>query len=153
MGILTEDDSLVDAALSEILALPLERRQQLDPNKEVTYLLAQHQLSQGNLAGALGVYQSATFAEPTQPDLRRRLTMLTLQHAQPEAALALIRGAPDTIATEDARESSPLSAVAEAQGGDEVAAVRTAQRGIMLAPWRRKTWEALAYVQSAAADQ
>lgn len=46
MGILTEDDSLVDAALSEILSLPLDRRHILDPRRDVTYLLIQHHLGQ-----------------------------------------------------------------------------------------------------------
>ena len=42
MGILTEDESLVDAALSEILALPREQRVRTDPHKEVDYLLLKH---------------------------------------------------------------------------------------------------------------
>ena len=46
MGILTGDDSLVDAALSEILALPLDERLSRDPGREVTYLLIQHHLAQ-----------------------------------------------------------------------------------------------------------
>ena len=46
MGILTGDDSLVDAALSEILALPLDERLSRDPGREVTYLLVQHHLAQ-----------------------------------------------------------------------------------------------------------
>ena len=46
MGILTDDDSLVDAALSEILSLPLERRHALDPCRDVDYLLIQHHLGQ-----------------------------------------------------------------------------------------------------------
>jgi superkiller protein 3 len=46
MGILTEDDSLVDAALSEILSLPLDKRHELDAGREVNYLLTQHYLEQ-----------------------------------------------------------------------------------------------------------
>jgi superkiller protein 3 len=46
MGILTDDDSLIDAALSEILSLPVERRHQLDPRRDVDYLLIQHHLGQ-----------------------------------------------------------------------------------------------------------
>ena len=46
MGILTNDDSLVEAALSEILSLPLERRHELDPRRDVDYLLIQHYLGQ-----------------------------------------------------------------------------------------------------------
>lgn len=46
MGILTDDDNLVDAALSEILALPLEQRLELDPKRDVGYLLTQHYIGQ-----------------------------------------------------------------------------------------------------------
>lgn len=49
MGILTEDEGLVDAALSEIQSLSIERRQELDPRRDVTYLLVQHHLSQVKL--------------------------------------------------------------------------------------------------------
>ncbi|KAG2028748.1 hypothetical protein BDR03DRAFT_1065886 [Suillus americanus] len=37
IGMLTKDDCLVDAALSEILALPVEQRHELDPRRDVTY--------------------------------------------------------------------------------------------------------------------
>ena len=46
MGILTEDESLVDAALSEILSLPLDQRRGRDPRRDVSYLLAQQSLEQ-----------------------------------------------------------------------------------------------------------
>jgi superkiller protein 3 len=46
MGILTDDDNLVDAALSEILSLPAEKRHELDPGRDVDYLLIQHHLGQ-----------------------------------------------------------------------------------------------------------
>jgi len=48
MGILTDDDNLVDAALSEILSLPLEKRYELDPRRDVDYLLIQHHLGQAS---------------------------------------------------------------------------------------------------------
>ena len=46
MGILTGDDNLVDAALSEVLALPFEHRHSVDPQRNVDYLLMQHHLAQ-----------------------------------------------------------------------------------------------------------
>ena len=46
MGILTGDDNIVDAALSEILALPIEHRHSVDPQRNVDYLLIQHHLAQ-----------------------------------------------------------------------------------------------------------
>lgn len=46
MGILTDDDSLLDAALSEIVGLPIHERHERDPERDVTYLLMQHHLGQ-----------------------------------------------------------------------------------------------------------
>ena len=46
MGILTNDDGLVDAALSEILNLPIDQKHKLDPLRHVDYLLIQHHLAQ-----------------------------------------------------------------------------------------------------------
>lgn len=54
MGILTEDDGLVDAALSEILSLPIEQRHELDPRRDVTYLLVQHYLGLVRTNSTLG---------------------------------------------------------------------------------------------------
>jgi superkiller protein 3 len=46
MGILTDDDGLVDAALSEVMALPIDQKLELDSQRHVDYLLIQHCLSQ-----------------------------------------------------------------------------------------------------------
>ena len=46
IGILEADDSLVDAALSEIQGLPLDKRNELDPGRIVSKLLIQNHLAQ-----------------------------------------------------------------------------------------------------------
>lgn len=46
MGILTNDDGLVDAALSEMLSLPLDQRVVMDPHHDVNGLLVKHYLGQ-----------------------------------------------------------------------------------------------------------
>lgn len=46
MGILTSDDGLVDAALSEMLSLPLDQRMAMDPHHDVDGLLVKHYLGQ-----------------------------------------------------------------------------------------------------------
>ncbi len=46
MGILTGDETLIDAALSEVRGLTIDQRQELGVNKEVDFLLVQHYLSQ-----------------------------------------------------------------------------------------------------------
>ncbi|OCH91806.1 TPR-like protein [Obba rivulosa] len=153
MGILTDDDSLVDAALSEILALPLDQRHERDPNREVTYLLTQHHLAQDDAARALSVTQKAVFSEPTQLGVRRQLATLTLQQRRSNAALAVLAGAAEECSLVDLRESLRLRAVAEcldkrqgAQGAKN--ARRLAQKAVLLAPWEVRNWQTLAFVGS-----
>jgi hypothetical protein len=39
MGILTDDDGLIDAALSELKSLPLDLRHRRDPRRDFSYIL------------------------------------------------------------------------------------------------------------------
>ena len=62
MGVLTDDDGLVDAALAEILALPIEKRHERDPQRDVDYLLTQYHV--GQVSDETG---STTLLEPMFP--------------------------------------------------------------------------------------
>ncbi|GBE81379.1 Superkiller protein [Sparassis crispa] len=155
MGILTDDDSLVDAALSEILAQPLDRRLQRDPDRDITYLLIEHHLGQGDSTQALSVAQKAAYAEPSRPEIRRQLASLTLQQGESGAALAVIAGS--SAARDDnlaqLRESLALHAVALSLSGHQDPGVNSearklAQKAIMLGPWDLHNWRALGYVES-----
>jgi len=46
MGILTDDDGLIDAALSELKSLSLDLRHRRDPRRDFSYILKQHHLGQ-----------------------------------------------------------------------------------------------------------
>ena len=46
IGTITADNGLVEAALADILALPVDYRQSLDPAREVVDLLVSHNLRQ-----------------------------------------------------------------------------------------------------------
>ncbi|KAI0082004.1 TPR-like protein [Panus rudis PR-1116 ss-1] len=151
MGILTDDDSLVDAALSEILALPLQERLERDPEGHVSYLLIQHHLGQGDVRQAISVAQAAVAAQPWKPGIRRRLASLLLRSGDAKSALAILESA-STAEEHDlyqARESLGLQAIAYAQtadGGRE--AHRLAQKSVMLQPAALFNWQALAYTRN-----
>jgi superkiller protein 3 len=49
MGILSDDENLIDAALSELLDMPAEQRQELDPSNDVDYLLVHYNLGKVSL--------------------------------------------------------------------------------------------------------
>ncbi|KAI0027005.1 TPR-like protein [Vararia minispora EC-137] len=145
MGILTEDDNLVDAALSEVLGLPLDRRNVRDQCRDVTYLLIQQYLEQGDIVRAKGEAQKAVFNEPGRTDMRRALASLVLQTDDATATRALLEGRDSDM--DEQRLVLGLRAVAEAEIGSPDA-LPMAQRAVMLGPWVKKNWEALAYVRS-----
>jgi len=154
MGILTEDDSLVDAALSEILSLPPDRRRARDPGRDVTYLLMQQHLEQNDIGRAKAEAQRAVFAEPADAGARHSFATLIRQSGNPAASLAVLatsaqRGSEDGSknSIDEQRLMLALRAVVEADIGDNNA-LRTAQRAVGLSPWDRRAWASLAYVRN-----
>ncbi|KAI0063698.1 superkiller protein 3 SKI3 [Artomyces pyxidatus] len=148
MGILTDDDSLVDAAVSEILALPPDKRRARDSQRDVAYLLTQHHLAQGDVGEARSHAQKAVFAEPARADGRRALAVLALQSGETAAARAVLAGAGSGADVEEARKTAGLRAIAEAEGGEGDEARRLAQKAVLLEPWNARNWEVLAYATS-----
>lgn len=149
MGILTTDDDLVDATLSEILALPVDKRHTLDPARDVTQLLMKHQLDQNNISEALSIAQHALLSEPARQEMRRETASLTLQADDAGSALAILSGAQARGNIEDLLKSSRIRAVALAleEQGDLEEARKVAQKSVMLAPWDKDNWRTLAFTQ------
>ncbi|KAF9497222.1 TPR-like protein [Pleurotus eryngii] len=147
MGILTEDESLIDAAISEIINLPLDKRQLLDPRGHINYLLIQNQLGQNNTAGAILTAQRAVKVEPTNDTMRQNMASLEVQNKSFGTALSMLAGVRDV--TDNAAysaDSFTLHAAASAlsrSGGHSMA-----QKAVMLAPWKLQPWLALAYIRS-----
>ncbi|KAF9451265.1 protein prenylyltransferase [Macrolepiota fuliginosa MF-IS2] len=158
MGILTGDENLIDAALSEVINLPLDQRQELDINREVDYLLVQHHLSQGKIDKAVSVAQKEVLSEPGKPEPRIQLATLMIQKGERRSALALLAGTSSSGTKEDLVSTSTalvLHSVAlcstEASAQDKATSLREIQRAIMLRPFNMKSWRALGYIRSCAA--
>ncbi|KAJ3501664.1 hypothetical protein NLJ89_g9238 [Agrocybe chaxingu] len=166
MGILTQDDSLVDAALSEILALPIDQKHKLDPQRHVDYLLIQHHLAQEDTKQAISIAQHAVRTEPERLDQRNRLAALIMREGQNKDALALLAAANGMTAgdntgpeAEDAIATLSIQAVAQCSLGDNEEnnadsdaflwdALSKAQRAIMMHPSDARGWQTLAYVRA-----
>ncbi|KAG8213777.1 superkiller protein 3 [Butyriboletus roseoflavus] len=144
MGILTEDESLVDAALSEIQSLSVERRQELDPRRDVAYLLIQHHLSQGDVEQATRIAQKALHAEPSNVQLRRELASLILQQGNFRMTQAILEIHSSEENITEMKETLPLLAIA----GKGKEAFRCAQKAILLDPGKLQNWQTLAYVRA-----
>ncbi|VDB87360.1 unnamed protein product [Peniophora sp. CBMAI 1063] len=146
MGILTEDENLVDAALSEILSLPLDQRRARDPRRDVNYLLTQQRLEQNDVGGARAEAQRAVHAEPASASVHHSLAQVVMQTGDAASAHAILASGAETDMNEQ-REALALLAVAETEV-DPPVALKTAQRAVILAPWEIKNWQALAYARS-----
>ncbi|KAH9978973.1 TPR-like protein [Lactifluus volemus] len=143
MGILTDDDSLIDAALSELISLPLDLRHRRDPQRDFSYILMQHHLGQGNLTAALSQAQMAMHAEPAREASRRTLATLLLQCGLPAVARPVISQGRDSDIGE-LRKSIGLRAVATALSEDEPSLAKRAH----VAPWDQSNWKILAYMRN-----
>lgn len=69
MGILTDDDGLIDAALSELKSLSLDLRHRRDPRRDFSYILKQHHLGQVSKLTRSILFASPYPALITMPDL------------------------------------------------------------------------------------
>ncbi|TDL26128.1 TPR-like protein [Rickenella mellea] len=157
MGLLTDDDALIEAAFSEILGLSAEDRQKRDPGRDVEKLLSQHYLAQGDIKRASLLAQGLVHAEPSRDIARQELALLTLQEKQPAIAQALL-----SHSLSASLESSPgelhrslrIVGTALASGSaDEYetrTALKAAQKAVILAPWELDNWRGLAFVRTTA---
>ncbi|KZW00293.1 TPR-like protein [Exidia glandulosa HHB12029] len=143
IGMLTSDDGLVDATLSEVLALPLDRRLQLDPRRDVSRIQILQSLLQDRQQDALAEAQRAVHIEPQSATAALDLGRLLLQMQSPAAAYGVVSTNTSVLLPEHTR----IAAISQGQlGGEEetAAPVRTLQRALLRAPWDRDTWRALA---------
>ncbi|KAJ3899280.1 superkiller protein 3 [Lentinula edodes] len=151
MGILTDDESLIDAALSEILALPVDRKLELDPQRNVDHLLIQHYLGQDNAEKALRVAQSAVYADPGRFETRNQMATLLFQMQQHQLIVSVLSG-PSTEYSLENESTLKLRAIAEALSMDNKAnharAVHLAQKNIMIRPSNADNWRILAIVDT-----
>ncbi|KAG1896020.1 superkiller protein 3 [Suillus fuscotomentosus] len=143
MGILTEDDGLVDAALSEILSLPVEQRLELDPRRDVTYLLVQHYLGLGDSDKAIKIAQKALHVEPSNLQMRREVASLLLMQGEGDAASAILASVALNQNIAEAKTTLALSVLAQ-----PIQSQRSAQKAIMLEPGQLRNWQTLAYVRA-----
>ncbi|KAH8119473.1 TPR-like protein [Phellopilus nigrolimitatus] len=155
MGLLTGDEALIDAALSEILSLPLDERHRRDPERYAENLLTNHYLAEANTPKALAIAQRAVYTEPSRPEACYNLSSLLVCEGRPEIAQALLSRlleSPRIYSESGLHRSLQLLAIASvASGGGWAAqaeARKIAQRAIVLAPWDSKNWLALAHVQN-----
>ncbi|TFK25481.1 superkiller protein 3 SKI3 [Coprinopsis marcescibilis] len=148
MGILSGDEGLVDAAVSEIVALPLDQRLQLDADRNVDKLLIQYHLTRNEMQTALQLAEKSLFCRPSDVQRRQALASLLLKMEKPQSVPGLIEtsgGGLESRADALALEALAQSRLPGPEGAD--AALSCAQRALMLRPGKTVGWKVLAHVR------
>ncbi|KAH6914120.1 superkiller protein 3 SKI3 [Coprinopsis sp. MPI-PUGE-AT-0042] len=151
MGILSNDEGLLDAAVSEIVGLPLDQRQLLDRERNVDGLLERYHLSRNELPQALQLSQKNLFNKPGDTSRRNALASLLLKGGNPQQALAVL-GNTSVIDLRERGKGLLLKALAltspSTHTQEEVReAKKSAQRAVMLRPGSVQAWKVLAKVR------
>ncbi|KIO22865.1 hypothetical protein M407DRAFT_245019 [Tulasnella calospora MUT 4182] len=157
-GMLNLDDDLLDAALSEIRAMPIDERLSLDPEGTVEHLLTHHHLGQGLIKDAAILMEASVHATPMASEPRLRLARLLIQQGHPEQARAVLAGLLDTKGQADrshVAETLSLAALALAQSaskskGSDRTALMEAQRAVFLDPASLQARKVLQYCRTIA---
>lgn len=175
-GMLNLDDDLLDAALSEIRAMPIDEQRTLDPEGTVDHLLTHHHLGQvsrifaddervhakdslqGLAKDAATLMEASVHAAPMAFRPRLRLARLLIQQGHSEQARAVLAGLLQTEGQADRShmaETLSLAALALAQsasksGGSDRTALREAQRAVFLDPSSRQARKILQFCRTIA---
>ncbi|KAF8739668.1 Tetratricopeptide repeat, partial [Rhizoctonia solani] len=146
IGTLNNEPDLVDAALSEILGMPTEKRQALDPGHQVDRILVQHHIAQGNLDQALKVVRNAVVLKSATTSSTRALLEFLVQTGDDKAVEVAISALKNIS---ERNELSPLlriAGVASAKVGKlEPGVQKGLEKAVVLAPWDERNYLALTY--------
>ncbi|CAE6511205.1 unnamed protein product [Rhizoctonia solani] len=153
IGTLNNEPELVDAALSEILSMPPEKRQSLDPSRQVDRILAQHYIAQGDIDAALKVVQSAATSKSAPVSATRTLSEFLIQRGDDKAVEVAVTALKNLT---DRNELGPLlriAGIAKAKAGKlEHDVQKDVEKAVVLAPWDARNHLTLAYVRSKLQD-
>ncbi|KAG8986501.1 Superkiller protein 3 [Tulasnella sp. 427] len=139
-GMLSLDDDLLNAALSEIRAMPIDEQRKLDPEGTVEHLLTHHHLGQGLVDDAVALMKASVHAAPMALRPRLRLARLLIRQGHPDQARAVLAGLLHAEGPPDrshGAETLSLAALALAQSkaeGSKATALKEAQRAVFLDP-------------------
>jgi superkiller protein 3 len=151
IALVSSDEDLIDAALSELRSLPLERRALDDPSCRTDLVLYTNAIAQGDDQEALAILEAAVRIEPSSSSTRNKLANSLIATDKAEEAIGLLalqeRGDDSTTVAETLR----LRGIAEILGGDEEG-VRRLQQAVRARPWEESGWQALTWGRTTVAE-
>ncbi|KAG8811224.1 Superkiller protein 3 [Serendipita sp. 399] len=149
IAILMGDETLLDAALSEIITMSPKERQELDRLRRVDTLLIKHHLLLGSLVDAVKAAKDALELDPSNDKSRLQLCELLIRQSNHSEAVELLKV--ETADTSTASARLRLLSIASSATDKEVEKVGRKQmmeQAVVLAPWEAENWVGLAYAST-----
>lgn len=145
IAVITSDEDLLDASISELTTSPLSAR--LADRKGLSDLVLSSQaLADGDTVKALAILESAYLTRPSSTVDRNRYVQLLIQTENFDTALEILKlnGNSEKLDATETSETLSLKGVAGVLAGDE-GGLKDLQKAVMLSPWDERCWEGLAW--------
>ena len=133
IAVVSSDDDLIDAAMTELQALPTDRLATQDMSGQSDQVLYPYALVQGDHHKAQAILEDAVHVEPSNSSARNRLAKMLIASGKPEQAIGVLDAHTRVDAIEVVAETLRLKGMAEVLIGDE-GGLRSLQRAIRLRP-------------------
>jgi superkiller protein 3 len=144
-AISSNDEDLIEAALSELQQIPLERLGEEDPKGQTTLVRYAHALIQGE--DAVQVLEGAVHASPSDEVARLRLAKGLIRDDKAGEAVGIL----GTRQGKESVDGMRMRGVAELLDGEE-GGLRKVQKAVRGRPWDVEGWEALAWSRKMVAE-
>ncbi|WVQ96835.1 hypothetical protein IAU59_003942 [Kwoniella sp. CBS 9459] len=155
IAIVSSDADLVEAAMSELLARPVEYRVEEDPAGQSDLVLYLHAISEDRPEDAHAILEEAVQANPKSIRARNRLAESLIQSGKAGQAVSILFADGTNKNKNDIAdvraEQERLNASANILDGDEYG-LSHASKSVRLAPWEEENWTTLAWTKKLLAE-
>lgn len=152
VAITSSDADLIEAATSELLQQSAEAKLAQDPAGQSDLVLFLHSLAlhPDQPGEALEILESAVLVRPSDPIARNRLAEALVANGRYEEANAVLDG----VSSRDGpvlSEAFRYRGIAQTVSGED-GGMEAIQKGLVLRPWEKQGWEALAWSRQVQAE-
>ncbi|ORY31409.1 putative translation repressor [Naematelia encephala] len=144
---LTADDELVEATLSELSSLRLNRRLVEDTTDLTSLIMHLHALVDGQPADAEAILEASVHEDPANTVKRNRLARFLIAAGKTDQAIGVLEGMENSGDTGLESERFKLAGLARVKGGDGEG-LKELQKAVRAKPWDIAAWEALVWAKN-----
>ena len=156
IALVSNDEDLIDASISELESLSLARREVVDPQDDASLVLSTHAAKLGSQEEAVAILEKSVRSHPSDQSRRLRLAEMLIASGRSHEAIGILspEGEMDgPVTSNGARDDAMgraellrLLGTAKVEIG-ELGGISDLIKAAKLCPWDDKSWQALAWAR------